>query len=743
MNMANHRNALTRTAHSIPVARAPQDGRSNSTVHHQPLPASPDNAQGLSFVLHALRRWWKWVVPAGLLVGGAAAAAVYLFFEPTYEGVSWLRITNPQYIAFESKSEDGTSHKVFAQTQIEMLRSPMVLGPVLGDPQIARMPEIAKQPDPLQWLAKQIAVKQVGESEFYQVIYAADDPESATKVNKAVVNEYFHLRGEEEVKHIEKVINILEQERDSRGKGVTLLRESVRDLAKQATGKDPFAAAEPAPIVQNPLADIQNNLVAAEVEEEVAKARLKALENAPPPRAVAAESLLDAKIDERPEIRQLQAELAFKQAQLRDLAAYSNRGGKDPQSAQLNIDIKECEKAIAQMRTNLRKTAQAELQALAEARREEQLETLKIDAENRHIAVDMLHERYESRVKDLKQTSGDTLQLRFKQGELERAEKIYSLIAERIVKLRTESGAPERVVLMNEAKASTTPVNTPYRNMILAALGGLGLPFGLALLREKCVRRVGDAAHLEQDAKFQVLGEIAQLPAGRLDRHRKPSPQPDFESRIFEESIDCLRTRLMLANELHGLRIIAIASAGKHEGKTSVAAQLSMSLARATNMPTLLIDGDMRDPDLHDMFNVPLEPGLTNVLQGKISLEEAIVPTEYPQLDILPGGILRENPHRLLAGDAREAFLRAIPAKYRYVIIDTPPVLAASEALMLAALADATLVCALRDVSRVEQVRKAYARLFSAGGKPVGLVLNGVPAKNYVRQYGNYSYAGT
>ena len=78
---------------------------------------------------------------------------------------------------------------------------------------------------------------------------------------------------------------------------------------------------------------------------------------------------------------------------------------------------------------------------------------------------------------------------------------------------------------------------------------------------------------------------------------------------------------------------------------------------------------------------------------------------------------------------ATTAFLQSIPDKYRYIIIDTPPVLAASESLVLATMADASLVCVLRDVSRIDQIKKAYQRLTIAGGKPVGLVLNGVPTK--------------
>jgi tyrosine-protein kinase Etk/Wzc len=88
-----------------------------------------------------------------------------------------------------------------------------------------------------------------------------------------------------------------------------------------------------------------------------------------------------------------------------------------------------------------------------------------------------------------------------------------------------------------------------------------------------------------------------------------------------------------------------------------------------------------------------------------------------------------------------KAVVGKIPACYRYVVIDTPPVLAASEALVLTNAADATLVCMMRDVSRLDQVRKTVERLAAAGSRPIGTVLSGVPARHYASRYGHYSYA--
>ena len=184
--------------------------------------------------------------------------------------------------------------------------------------------------------------------------------------------------------------------------------------------------------------------------------------------------------------------------------------------------------------------------------------------------------------------------------------------------------------------------------------------------------------------------------------------------------------------------MLAVASAVSREGKSSLAAQLAVSLANATGETTLLIDTDMRDPDLHEMFDLPLEPGLAEVLEHQVTLDDAIVTSWSRRVHILPAGRLMRSPHVLLGGGAFHALLDEARARYRYIVIDSPPVLAASEALVVAKAADGTLLCTMRDISRVGQVRQATERLRTAGARPLGAVFSGVPPTNYAYKYGSY-----
>jgi polysaccharide biosynthesis transport protein len=186
--------------------------------------------------------------------------------------------------------------------------------------------------------------------------------------------------------------------------------------------------------------------------------------------------------------------------------------------------------------------------------------------------------------------------------------------------------------------------------------------------------------------------------------------------------------------------VLVVTSAVSGEGKTSVASQLAVSIARSSGEPTLLIDADMRSPDIHNVFDIENEPGLAQVLSHECSAKDAIVTSWSKYVHILPAGVLEASPHKLLGDGALRALLDEARKNYRHIVIDTSPILSASESLVLAKAADATLLCAMKGSSRIDQVQRAYERLVNTGARPLGTVLNGVPTGRYAYLYGIYSY---
>ncbi len=186
-------------------------------------------------------------------------------------------------------------------------------------------------------------------------------------------------------------------------------------------------------------------------------------------------------------------------------------------------------------------------------------------------------------------------------------------------------------------------------------------------------------------------------------------------------------------------KVIAVCSAASGEGKTSVATALAMSISEATGQPTLILDADLRDPDVTNLFDVPQYPGIAEVLSGDASADEAIHRVGNTQTYVMPAGKCRVNPHHLLHGPAVDDLLNGLREQFVTIVIDTPPILAASESLVYAKAADLVVFCSLSDVSRVKQVQYAVERLHATGANLAGAVLNGVTTNRYAYHYGVYS----
>jgi polysaccharide biosynthesis transport protein len=751
------------------------------------IPGPNRNAQ---FILHALRRWWKVATPAAVLLAGIAGAVVYLLFVPKYEAVALLEIEEQSpYVAFEPKQESRS--KAYFQTQMELIRSRWVLAPSMEellkpDPKDGRPSphELQEQPDPVDWLSKQLKVVAPAESNLFRIIYAGPAAKDAARIVNTVQEQYMKLRALSEARRNERLINILAEEMRGRSDQVQTLRNKVRDLAKQMPGKDPFLAKDPLlvntesqPAAKPSGPDSQGRLITIEYDMAMLRAKIEAAQQeqdlggqTPGPQANAAaktgqaglspqelamrDAMADRFISESPEIKQHQAAILAKQSKLQEIEKIAAAGKENPTFVRLQAEIDREQQAIDKLQKEIRPRIQRETELAmiakrtetenaATAKQHEELRKMQSELKAKEILKKLLDTEHKTEVQQVQQATGNTVEYIFARDELTRAEEVFKMIAHRQLALQTEQGAPARVVLRHAAAVPSAPIEVfPFKNIALAVLAGLGFPFALAIGWERLLRRVSNSQDLEQQAHLTVIGEIARLPVRTRIAQESAKLRIREDLRIFEESIDSLRTTLTLSDDLREMRLLAVTSAANHEGKTSIAAQLAISLARATGKKTLLIDGDMRSPDVHNVFNVPLTPGLAEVQSGESPLADGIITTWNELIHLLPAGKLKVNPHKLLGNGAWHSLLAQIPDTYRYVIIDTPPVLAASEALVLAKAADASLICVMRDVSRTDQVRKTSDRLLAAGSRVIGTVLNGVPTRQYAYRYGTYAHDG-
>jgi len=185
--------------------------------------------------------------------------------------------------------------------------------------------------------------------------------------------------------------------------------------------------------------------------------------------------------------------------------------------------------------------------------------------------------------------------------------------------------------------------------------------------------------------------------------------------------------------------VLMVTSAETGEGKTTLASHLASSLSRA-GRKTLLIDGDLRQPALHQLFEVSLQPGFSEVLLGEVDSVDAILPTNQDGLMVMPAGQWDREVIQSLARGEAGGVLEKLREEFDFVVVDSHPVLAATDPLMIGQHVDAVILSVLRDVSQTPRVYAATQRLQSLGIRVLGAVVNGTdPDEVFVASAGNYA----
>ena len=203
------------------------------------------------------------------------------------------------------------------------------------------------------------------------------------------------------------------------------------------------------------------------------------------------------------------------------------------------------------------------------------------------------------------------------------------------------------------------------------------------------------------------------------------------------EAFRTLRTNLMFSPNFQGMRAIVVTSAAPQEGKSTTAANLAMAFAQQ-GVRTLLVDADLRRPKLHKLFGMVQVPGLSSLLEGRYSPAEAIRTTSVDNLYLLPSGPLPTNPAEMLGGERMRRLLLGFPERIDLMVVDSPPLLAAAEAAVLAAEADAVLLVVRAGQTARGAAQQAMEQLSAVGARVVGAVLNDPDSE--VPRYGNFYY---
>ncbi len=327
-----------------------------------------------------------------------------------------------------------------------------------------------------------------------------------------------------------------------------------------------------------------------------------------------------------------------------------------------------------------------------------------------------------------------------------RARDIANTLSEEFVTMVRELETPPgsdvrpdaRVVVEQRASIPNGPVVPKTARNIAGGLAvGLLLGVGVAVLRDNLDNTVKNRETIEGITKVGLVGSIP------LDKERRNKPAISFDNDNsgIAEAFRKLRTNLQFLSVDNPPRVIVLTSSMPSEGKSTTAINVALALAEG-EQNVVLVDGDMRRPTLAKYLDLVGPVGFSTVLSGRASLDEALQKTRFPGLTVLTAGAIPPNPSELAGSQSARKLLSELREQFDYVIIDSTPLLAVTDAAILAAGADGVLIMTRFGQTKREQLTHAVENLESVGAPLLGAVFTMLPARGGSKYGYNYTYYG-
>jgi|HubBroStandDraft_6_1064221.scaffolds.fasta_scaffold53330_2 succinoglycan biosynthesis transport protein ExoP len=577
--------------------------------------------------------------------------------------------------------------------------------------------------DTVHRLQSNLHVALVPKTDIIRISYSSLNPKLSADIVNRVISDYIHRSYQTRFESSRQVSDFLSGTLEGLKQEVETSQEQMMDMQRRLgiLGFDPNRNQ-----INNSLDDLSRAVGAAKLARIIAEARYRVLSGMDP-------NTIEGTIELTPGtapamLNQLRAQLAGARASYAQLE--SSLGPNHPQAKALKAQIDELVKEIDAEQNRLLTQAK---QNYVVARANEDQTTAALEAQKT----------------DAYKLRDQLVEYSLRQREFEANRTLYDSLQQRLRTASVQSGLESlEIDIVDHALPPANPVLRPQSTVIMTALAfSLLAGIVLAFVLESLDTGLRSIAEIESITELPSLAIIPRARRSSVDhagtlttaqRNIGILTQPKSQ---FAEAFRSLRTSLLLSTAGHPPKFIVLTSATPSEGKTTAASNLAAILAQRDTR-VLLIDGDLRRPNIHHRFGLNGKVGLTTVLTGATKLEETVqrVP-EIPNLDILPSGPVPPFPTEMLSSGAMDAILRRCGEMYDYVVIDSPPILSVTDGVILARQADAVVLVVRHGKSSKHVVRRARDILLRSGAGITGIVLNAVDL-NSPEYYGYYGYSG-
>lgn len=397
--------------------------------------------------------------------------------------------------------------------------------------------------------------------------------------------------------------------------------------------------------------------------------------------------------------------------------------------------------------------AKAELRAAKENTKKQiqrVIEGIEKEYELAKTEMETLEQSLKANQRKIRELNNKEYQLRVLEREVEANRQLYDLfltrsketnISQDMQKLQSTVGR-----IVETALAAYTPYKPKKKQIVLIGLA-LGFLFStlLAFLLEHIDNTLKDSEDVEQKLGLPLLGTVPKIKVHKKIQIQQPhwvflnSPKTQFA-----ESIRTIRTGIMLSGIDARQKVLVVTSSLPSEGKTTLA--LNQAIALGQMEKTLLIEADMRRPNLAKLFGLnPKAPGLSELVARTLTFKECIhhpSQGEKEGIDVIPSGTVPPNPLELLSSQRFKEILDQLLAQdYKYIVIDSPPTIAVSDALVLTKYATEVLYVVKANATPYQVVREGLKRLSKVkeASSVKSIILNQLPTKQS-KYYSKYSY---
>jgi succinoglycan biosynthesis transport protein ExoP len=680
----------------------------------------------------------KWVlIVAGIL--GLAYGVYKVLSEPrVYEAYGRIEVragSSNEFRVSGTSGFDTGSNKML--TEVAILQSDSLMRSVARQMKLQDNPDFlgVKGPVPhtslddpavrdavVGQLQGTLSFQLVPKTDIIRIGYTASNPKLATDIVNTVISSYIHRSYETRFESTQRVSQWLQGQLDDLKQQVETSQEQLIPLQRKLgiLGFDPNHNQ-----ISSEVEDLSRAAGQARLARIVAESRYRIISGMDP-------DTITGTIDNTPgtvpgELNALRGQIATSRASYAQLT--STLGPNHPQAKALRAQMDQLEREIASEQNRLL-----------------------IQAKETYIAAKANEQQTNATLEEQKSEAyklGDALiDYQLRQREFETNRTLYEGLNQRLRTAGIQAGLESlEIDIVDQAQLPSTPViqnqtSTIMSTLIFSLLGGIVVAFLLESL-DTGLRGVAEIEQITELPSLAVIPRARRSPAeeaAQLTTAQRNVAVLSKPKSQFAEAFRSLRTSLMLSTAGHPPRIMLFTSATPSEGKTTAATNLAAVLAQGDSR-VLLIDADLRRPNVHHRFGLNGRLGLTTLLTGATTLEQTIqhVP-EIPNLDVIASGPVPPLPTEMLASESMRSLLKRVAGLYTHVIIDSPPILSVTDGVILSREADAVVLVVRHGKSNKHVVRRARDLLLRSGASITGIVLNAIDVSS-PEYYGYYGYS--